>query len=104
MSPALIQIFAFMTCTFALGLFLGWSLWRHGGVSRAAMDDLEAKADFLKKSLDQSRRELWSLQDGEGMSGESAPRQGRTVSRHRTVERAIARNAMPSNPPEPAQG
>ena len=55
MAPALVQLFAFMACTFALGLFLGWSLWRYGGISRAAMNDLEAKVEFWKKSLDQSR-------------------------------------------------
>jgi hypothetical protein len=85
MSPALIQLFAFMSCTFVLGLFVGWALWRYGGITQAAIKDLEEKADYWKKSLDQSRIELWKLQDGEE---ETKPvrRQSRPASRRRMSE------------------
>lgn len=82
MSLALIQIFALMSVTFALGLFLGWSLWRYGGVSKAAMEDLEAKMDFMKRSLDQSRQELWNLQEGKSAHPKMTKR---AVSRRRTI-------------------
>ena len=85
MTPALIQLFVFMTCTFVLGLFLGWSLWRYGGVSRAAMNDLEAKVEFWKKSLDQSRNEFWKLQEETDTDeeDETARRSSKPTSRRR---------------------
>lgn len=97
MTPALIQLFVFMTCTFALGLFLGWSLWRYGGISRTAMNDLEAKVEFWKKSLDQSRIELWKLQEEYGVQDERVSSQSRPISRSRTVRGAISRNSQPSS-------
>ena len=100
MSPALILLFVFMTCTFTLGLFLGWALWRHGGVSRSAMGDLEAKVDFLKKSLDKSRMELWNLQDQDGVASGRVTSQNRPISRRRTVESTITRTSRPSTPAE----
>lgn len=104
MSPALIQLFAFMTCTFLLGVFLGWSLWRYGGVSRAAMNDLEAKAQFWKKSLDQSRMELWNLQEGKPVSRPMSEHPNRPVSRRRVVTRPSSENALPSNPSQSLPG
>lgn len=98
MSPALIQLFAFMTCTFALGLFLGWSLWRYGGASQAAIDDLESKNKFLKASLDQSRIELWNLQDGKGAQSGDIERPSRPLSRRR-----MSVSAPTSDPMNPAQ-
>jgi len=100
MSPALIQLFVFMTCTFTLGLFLGWALWRQGGISRSAMGDLEAKVDFLKKSLDQSRIELWNLQDQHGVASGRVTSQSRPISRRRTVESTSTRTSRPSTPAE----
>ena len=93
MSPALIQLFAFMTCTFALGLFIGWSLWRFGGVSKSAMEDLEAKADFWKKSFDQSRLELWNLQEGNEAPQSKIPYQSRPASTSRVTTRPISQQA-----------
>lgn len=63
MSSALIQLFAFMSCTFMLGLFLGWAFWRYEGASKEAVDSLESQVDFWKRSFDQSRLELWNLQE-----------------------------------------
>lgn len=98
MSPAIIQLFAFMTCTFLLGLFLGWALWRYGGVSKAAIEDLESKADFLKKSLEQSRMELWNLQDGKSPHPDNMELQNRPGSRRRK-----SKTSLPSAPAMPAQ-
>ncbi len=102
MSPALIQLFAFMTCTFVLGLFLGWSLWRYGGVSKSAIDDLEAKTDFLKKSLEQSRMQLWNLQERTGAQ-DDVLESSRPTSRRRTSQAPTSRNPLPTNPSQPAQ-
>ena len=98
MAPALVQLFAFMACTFALGLFLGWSLWRYGGISRAAMNDLVAKVEFWKKSLDQSRIEVWKLQEAHGVQHERVASRSRPISRSRTIEGVTSRNAQPSTP------
>jgi hypothetical protein len=59
MSPDLIMLFSFMACTLALGLFLGWALWRFDNEKEVSD---ESQADFWKKSFDKSRLELWHLQ------------------------------------------
>lgn len=98
MSPALIQLFAFMTGTFALGVFLGWALWRYGGVSAAALEDFESREKFWKESLDQSRSEVWELQQSLASHQGAIHDQDRPISRSR-VSRAIAsRSALPSTP------
>lgn len=103
MSPALIQIFAFMTCTFLLGLFLGFALWRFGGISRAAMDDLEAKAQFLKQSLEKSRMELWSLQEKHGIPVAQPEGMGTPSARRRIMSRTSSKDPILSRPSQPAE-
>ena len=95
MSPALIQLFAFMTCTFALGLFVGWSLWRYGGISKAAMEDLESKVEFLKKSLEQSRLEVWNLQEGKDAQPDKIERKSRPSSRRLSSKTPPAADSPP---------
>ena len=97
MSPALLQLFAFMSFTFLLGLFVGWSLWRYGGVSRSAMNDLEEKVQFWKQSLDQSRRELWNIQDKYDLPRAGSTSQPRSFSRGRATSRPVSEGA-PSSP------
>ncbi|MEO1536400.1 MAG: hypothetical protein AAFR73_01615 [Pseudomonadota bacterium] len=94
MSPFLIQTFAFMTCTFLLGLFVGFALWRYGGVTSSAIADLEAKVDFLKKSLDKSRMELWNAQD-DAQDEEEVERPSRAISRRRVSE-SLASDGVPT--------
>lgn len=103
MSPALIQLFAFMTSTFLLGLFLGWAMWRYGGVSRAAMDDLEAKVQFWKKSLDQSRMELWAFQDKYDVPRATSRPQSQPASRRRIVSRTMSQPAASATPSDTAE-
>ncbi|CAN0601994.1 unnamed protein product [Ectocarpus sp. 12 AP-2014] len=62
MSSSLIQIFALMTCTFFLGLSLGFVMWRFDGVTRKALDALKTEVDFWRGSHDKSRSELWHEQ------------------------------------------
>ncbi len=93
MSPEIIQLFAFMTCTFVLGLFLGWALWRYGGVSKAAMDDLESKAIYWKKSFDQSRLELWNLQEGNEASQSHSSYHSAAASQSRVATRPISQTS-----------
>ena len=105
MSPALIQLFAFMTCTFVLGLFLGWALWRYGGVSKAAMEDLEAKVQYWKKSFDQSRLELWNLQEGKSSPHSKPQYQSRPTSSHRRITEPVSKpSSSMSVPSSSAQG
>ncbi len=59
MSPDLTFLFSFMAGTFALGLFIGWALWRFEG-EKDSPD--ESQADFWRKSFDKSRLEHWNLQ------------------------------------------
>ena len=103
MSPALIQLFAFMTSTFLLGLFFGWAMWRYGGVSRAAIEDLEAKVQFWKKSLDQSRMELWALQDKFDIPRAPARSQGTPMSRRRIASRTISEPGASATPSDTAE-
>jgi hypothetical protein len=51
-----IQILAFLTVTFALGLTLGWLLWQFKG--GAAGKSIETEVQFWKQRWDQSRLEL----------------------------------------------
>jgi len=62
MSPLLLQTFAFKTCTFGLGLLLGWSFWRFGGISKAALETKSTEVDFWRSKVEQSRNELWAEQ------------------------------------------
>ena len=63
MSSTLMMVFAFMTCTFALGLLMGWAVWRYGGVSKKAFDAMQSEVDFWKGSLENNRTELWNEQE-----------------------------------------
>ncbi len=58
MSPLLLQLFAFMLCTFAAGLLLGWVIWRFEGSSKKALNSLSSEVDFWRSNLEQSRIEL----------------------------------------------
>lgn len=58
MSSLLLQIFAFMLCTFILGLLLGWLIWRYGGVSHRALVSANTEVDFWRNNLEQCRNEL----------------------------------------------
>lgn len=62
MSPIMLQTFAFMACTFGLGLLLGWTFWRFGGISKAALETKTTEVDFWRSKVDQSRNELWTEQ------------------------------------------
>ena len=60
MSSLLLQISAYMFCTFILGLLLGWVAWRYEGVSKQAMN---SEVDFWRSNLAQCRSELGNEQD-----------------------------------------
>ncbi len=62
MSISLLQIFVFMLCTFALGLVLGWVLWRFGGASKQALDSINTEVDFWRSNLEQCRIKLGNEQ------------------------------------------
>ncbi|PUB19234.1 hypothetical protein DFP92_101829 [Yoonia sediminilitoris] len=55
MSVLLIQILFFMTCTFVLGLMLGYLLWRFGTAQKIASMSSDLK--FWRDNLEQSRIE-----------------------------------------------
>jgi uncharacterized membrane-anchored protein YhcB (DUF1043 family) len=61
MSSLLLQILAYMLCTFLLGLLLGWLVWRYGGASKSTMN---SEVDFWRSNLEQCRRELGNEQNG----------------------------------------
>jgi uncharacterized membrane-anchored protein YhcB (DUF1043 family) len=63
MSSFLLQIFAFMFCTFLLGLLLGWLVWRFGGSSRQALTSMNSEVDFWRSNLEQCRLELGKEQN-----------------------------------------
>ncbi len=63
MSSFLLQIFAFMLCTFVLGLLLGWLLWRYGGASKKALNSMNTEIDFWRSNLEQCRNELGTEQN-----------------------------------------
>lgn len=67
MSLSLFYLFFFMACTFALGLFIGWSFWRFGRESAGEIDMLKSQAEIWRKSYEQSRQELWNLQEDQGV-------------------------------------
>ena len=58
MSPDLTLLFSFMACTFGLGLFIGWALWRYG----AAEAGPDPQVELWKKSFEQSRLAHWDLE------------------------------------------
>ena len=60
---SLMMIFAFMACTFTLGLAMGWAIWRYGGISPTAAKALQSEVDFWKGSLENNRNELWKEQE-----------------------------------------
>ena len=51
----LTQVLVYMTCTFLLGLVLGWLLWKFGGSKEVA--SMESEISFWKHNLEQSRLE-----------------------------------------------
>ncbi len=55
MLTPMVQILAFLSATFLLGLALGWLLWRFGGSSQAASETTEVQ--YWRQRLDQSRIE-----------------------------------------------
>ncbi len=63
MSPILLQTFAFMACTFALGLFMGWVIWRLGAVTSKDLENLETEVKYWRGSHEKSRMELWEEQE-----------------------------------------
>ena len=62
MSNSVIQILIFMLCTFSLGLFLGWVLWRFGGASKQALDSMNTEVEFWRNNLEQCRIKLGNEQ------------------------------------------
>lgn len=60
MTP-MVEILAFLSAAFVLGLVLGWSLWRFG-VSKE-MSTLASEKDFWQQRLDQARFERDQDQD-----------------------------------------
>ncbi|MEJ6404223.1 hypothetical protein [Yoonia sp. 2307UL14-13] len=55
MSDPTIQIIIFMLVTFALGLALGWLIWRFGGADQQELASSEVT--FWKSNLEQVRAE-----------------------------------------------
>jgi len=51
-----VLLIAFLSVTFALGLSLGWALWRFKG--GLAGKSIETEVEFWKQRWDQSRLEL----------------------------------------------
>ena len=95
MSPTLIQLFAFMGCTFVLGLFLGWALWRYGAASQDIVETLEDQAKYWKRSFDQSRNELWQLQESLGLSQTDPNMPGRAGPRTMKSRRPTSKSSQP---------
>lgn len=60
MSPLLLQVFAYMSCTFILGLCIGWVVWRYE-TDTNQVD--KSEVDFWRSNLEQCRGELGNEKD-----------------------------------------
>ncbi|WP_296428372.1 hypothetical protein [Yoonia sp.] len=94
MSSFLLQMFAFMLCTFLLGLLLGWLVWRYGGASQQALDSVNTEVDFWRSNLEHCRVELGNEQNTvASLREEKAALKKRLAARDAQVDPSGARPA-----------